>query len=145
MKTNYYKPQLPPIKCKCECGTEFIPSRRDKLFVNKRHFDFYYNSQVRLQCPDVIRITNKKLKKNYAILEELLRKTHDEEVMKSKDFLLGMGFIFSVFTSQFEFQTVTWFKVYDIYFCFNDEQPQMVKITRIPPPRKKLRRMRSKQ
>ena len=34
-------------ECKCGCGYEFQPNRKDQLYIDKRHYDFDYNQNKR--------------------------------------------------------------------------------------------------
>jgi len=83
-----------------ECGTQ-LTGRTDKKFCSD-HCRNYYNNSLYKQRNEVIKIINRKLKRNTVILERLV--THGISKIK-KEQLRAEGFDFGFFTHQFTVST----------------------------------------
>jgi len=57
-------------ECKCGCGHEFQPNRKDQLYIDKRHYDFDYNQNRRKIKNKHIIATEKQLRLNNRVLEK---------------------------------------------------------------------------
>lgn len=72
---SYKHSQLPPSPlaeriCRCGCGIEFQPNRKDQVYLNKQHADFGYNHNIRSKRDANKRVQVKVLSKNDRILQK---------------------------------------------------------------------------
>ena len=65
-------------ECKCGCGYEFQPNRKDQLYIDKRHYDFDYNQNKRkvknkhiIETEKQLRLNNRVLEKHYKAIETI--------------------------------------------------------------------------
>ena len=76
-------------------GESFIPTRQNQIFATKENRILYHN-QINNQLRKRLSLINKQLLLNFRILIEVL--DGENETIVHKQFLLGKGFSFSVFT-----------------------------------------------
>lgn len=76
-------------------GESFIPTRQNQIFASKENRILFHN-QINNQLRKRLSIINKQLLLNFRILIEVL--DGENEATVHKQFLLGKGFSFSVFT-----------------------------------------------
>jgi len=62
-------------ECKCGCGHEFQPGRRNQIYLNKQHADFGYNHGIRkgkkekeLEVESILRHNDRVLEKGSVAL-----------------------------------------------------------------------------
>lgn len=67
---NQNNGNLKPIKCQCGCGLTFTPNRRDKKFLNRKHYMDHYNNTTRKNRDRSKKEVFKKLSNNERILKE---------------------------------------------------------------------------
>ena len=98
-------------------GEKFIPSRINQRFQNPKNRVLYYNKKAKK-----IRLTksihDKPLHKNYMILLELLDRKN--EVVFTKDYLLGKGYSFCVYTHIHDYNGKSCYAIYN-FFMFSLE------------------------
>ena len=76
-------------------GESFIPTRQNQIFASKENRILYHN-QINNQLRKRLSIINKQLLLNFRILIDILDGDYERKV--HKEFLLGKGFSFSIFT-----------------------------------------------
>ena len=69
---EYYPSPINRRVCECGCGHDFQPGRKDQLYINKRHYDAYYNRNNRkiknqhiIAAEKQLRLNNRTLDKYY--------------------------------------------------------------------------------
>ncbi len=91
-------------------GEKFVPSRINQRFQTPKNRVLYYNKKakkIRLLKSNY----DRPLHKNYMILLELL--DGKEEVVFSKDYLLGKGYSFGVYTHIENYKGKSCYAIYD--------------------------------
>jgi hypothetical protein len=91
-------------------GEEFIPSRRNQLFVCRQN-QVRYNNLLAQQKRDAKRPLDRALDLNRTILMRLLGEA--KSVTYSKDYLLGAGYEMSAFTQTAKKEDVSYWCVYE--------------------------------
>lgn len=69
-KNNVDPSPLPKRICGCGCENEFQPTRSDQVFLNRKHYDYFYNRGPRKEKYAEERDTTKVIRKNDRILEK---------------------------------------------------------------------------
>lgn len=107
-------------ECKCGCGHEFQPNRKDQLYINKKHYDFDYNNTKRkvknkhiVEVEKVLRLNNRILEKHY---QSHIGNQKKEPVTCYYDILKADGFLSAHYTGKSEQEKHTYFCLYDFYF-----------------------------
>lgn len=106
-------------------GELFVPKRSNQNFVNAENRIKFYNQKVSKQRLRMAYI-NKPLAKNLSILDELLQGKN--EIAVHKQFLLGRGFSFGVFTHYDTYQEKQYRGIYQyIIIPTINEQIKIIK------------------
>jgi hypothetical protein len=95
--------------------------------------DAFYNNSIRPERTKFINRINRVLKRNYSILHQLMAEAEGEITKRSRDYLLGMGFRFEWYTSSVNQMPAIWYAVYDMYYRFDENDLNMISITRNRP------------
>ncbi len=106
-------------------GEEFETNRINQNFINAKNRTKYYNNKARELRRKTARI-NKPLHKNLRILNELL--VDKSEIILHKQFLLGRGYHFMVFTHYERYGEKTHPSLYQyIIIKMENEQIKIIK------------------
>jgi hypothetical protein len=109
-------------------GQSFIPTRQNQIFASKENRILFHN-QINNQLRKRLSFINKQLLLNFRILIEVL--DGDYETIVHKEFLLGKGFSFSVFThlSVSKLSNNYCYSVYEVsYERIDDDNYKITKI-----------------
>lgn len=102
-------------------GESFIPTRQNQIFATKENRILFHN-QINNQLRKRLSFINKQLLLNFRILIDILN--GENETIVHKQFLLGKGFSFSVFThlSLSKYSNNYCYSVYEVsYERINDD------------------------
>jgi hypothetical protein len=91
-------------------GEKFVPNRVNQRFQNPKNRVLYYNKKAK-KIRHMKSIYDKPLHKDYMILLELL--DSKKEVVFSKDYLLGKGYSFGVYTHIENYNGKSCYAIYD--------------------------------
>lgn len=139
MKTNYIKSEdyvyLSPLSkrlCACGCGVSFVPSRKDKKYLNTKHQNYHYNLTKRKK-PDIRENTiNQILKNNDRILSKFFEKFNDGRKAIVPFRLLQLeDFDSTRFVGEDRSKSQTIFYSYNHTFYFNRENENKITIYKI--------------
>lgn len=107
---------------------EFQPTRNNQIFSSKENRIIFHNQQNN-QLRKRLSYINKQLLLNFRILNDVL--DGEKETITHKQFLLGKGFSFSVFThlSMSKFSNNYCYSVYEVkYERIDDDNYKITKI-----------------
>lgn len=119
---------IPPRECACGCGYMFVPSRRDKKYLNKKHCDYAINSRRKKDSLNK-RLINNKLDNNERLLMKFWKKRPEKEVIVPLFNLLTENFDPSVYIGAIEMKKKLYYKTYDYFF--NIDELKGIRIIRI--------------
>jgi hypothetical protein len=106
-------------------GELFEPRRSNQNFANPQNRIKYYNEKAKKQRQKIAYI-NKPLQKNLSILDELC--SNKNEAVFHKQYLLGKGFSFGVFTHYDSYQDKNYRACYQyLIIPFTNEQIKIVR------------------
>jgi hypothetical protein len=91
-------------------GIAFKPRRSNQIFIDAKARSAFFNKKMKAIREEVEK-TNKKLLKNYLILKAEIG--DKREVVLNKQFLLGRGYSFDVFTCLIRYEDNIVGEVYD--------------------------------
>ena len=108
-------------------GESFIPTRQNQIFATKENRILYHN-QINNQLRKRLSLINKQLLLNFRILIEVL--DGENETIVHKQFLLGKGFSFSVFThlSLSKYSNNYCYSVYEVSYERIDDNNYKIKM-----------------
>jgi len=113
------------IKVDLLTGEKFTAKRSNQNFANPQNRIKYYNEKAKKQRQRVAYI-NRPLQINLKILDELL--LEKEKLVVHKQFLLGKGYSFEVFTHYSAFEGKNYYALYQyIIVPLENEQFKIVK------------------
>ena len=116
------------IRTCCYSGDSFIPTRQNQIFASKENRILFHN-KINNQLRKRLSFINKQLLLNFRILIDVLDGENERTV--HKQFLMGKGFSFSVFThlSKSKFSTNYCYSVYEVtYERIDDDNYKITKI-----------------
>lgn len=93
-------------------GEKFVPSRVNQRFQNPKNRVLYYNKKAK-KIRLLKSVHDKPLHKNYMVLLELL--DGKEVVVFTKDYLLGKGYSFGVYTHVENYNGKSCFAIYNFF------------------------------
>ncbi len=116
------------IRTCCYSGDSFIPTRQNQIFASKENRILFHN-KINNQLRKRLSFINKQLLLNFRILIDVLDGENERTV--HKQFLMGKGFSFSVFThlSMSKFSNNYCYSVYEVkYERIDDDNYKITKI-----------------
>ena len=116
--------------CICGCGHSFIPSRRDKVYLNNQHANYGYNHGKR-KSKNKNRISVEKiLLKNDNVLDKHYKSERNtKHVDRHYAILKADGFKFGYHIGKSETDSIEYYYTYNYYFCiFFLDNIKMMKI-----------------
>lgn len=116
------------IRTCCYSGEPFTPTRHNQIFASKENRILFHN-QVNNRLRKRLSFINKQLLLNFRILIDVL--DGENETIVHKQFLLGKGFSFSVFThlSVSKYSNNYCYSVYEVsYERIDDDNYKIKKI-----------------
>ncbi|WP_088323116.1 hypothetical protein [Polaribacter tangerinus] len=128
---QYHPSPIQIRECKCGCGHEFQPNRKDQLYIDKRHYDFDYNQTKRKEknknrtaTEKQLRLNNRVLEKHYIASVESQKK---EPIKCYLDILKAEGFLTKNHTGVSEDGTNKFYLLYDYYYrLFRNTSNQLI-------------------
>ncbi len=93
---------------------EFTKQRSNQIFACKENQIRFNNERAR-QKRNAMAAINKTLYNNRNVLRSILGE--EQSVQRSKDFMLGAGYEFGVFTHNMRIDNILWYCVYEYGFC----------------------------
>ncbi|MDC0177725.1 hypothetical protein OAJ14_06220 [Polaribacter sp.] len=117
--------------CRCGCGYEFQPNRKDQLYIDKRHYDFDYNQNKRKIKNKHIIVTEKQLRLNNRVLEKHyvanIESQKKEPIKCYLDILKAEGFSTKNYIGVSEEGTEKFYLLYDYYYLlFRNKSNQLI-------------------
>lgn len=108
-------------------GESFLPTRQNQIFATKENRILFHN-EINNQLRKRLSIINKQLLLNFRILIEVL--DGENETTVHKQFLLGKGFSFSVFThlSLSKYSNNYCYSVYEVSYERIDDDNYKIKM-----------------
>jgi hypothetical protein len=108
-------------------GESFIPTRQNQIFATKENRILFHN-QINNQLRKRLSFINKQLLLNFRILIDILN--GENETAVHKQFLLGKGFSFSVFThlSLSKYSNNYCYSVYEVSYERIDDDNYKIKM-----------------
>lgn len=103
--------------CKCGCGIEFQPRRRDNIYLNKQHADFAYNHGKRKKRDPNSAEINKIIRKNDAILRSYYVDPEIREHLPEFSTLQKAGFNSGCYTGVSTHETLKYYRMYNFIFA----------------------------
>jgi hypothetical protein len=98
-KKNSVDPSPLPMRiCECGCENEFQPTRSDQVFLNKKHYDYFYNKGPRKEKYAEEINTTKVIRKNDRILEKYFKLFDEIRVKMNLVLVKADGFQDGLFT-----------------------------------------------
>ena len=92
---------------------EFIKQRSNQVFESRANQIRYNNAKAR-ERRKMTSTINKTLEKNREVLQQILG---DETVVdRSREFMLGAGYNFNIFTHHIKIEGVLWYGIYEYAF-----------------------------
>jgi len=105
-------------------GEWFTPKRSNQVFANRQNQITYNNKKTKAER-EAVTETNRALAKNRKILIKTLN--GQEEIVKSRDFLAGAGYDFTIMTGQRIFENETFLICYELGFRIDDDPNILIK------------------
>lgn len=117
--------------CKCGCGHDFQPNRKDHLYINKQHYDFDYNTTKRkiknkhiIEVEKTLRLNNRILEKHY---QSNIGNKKKEPVRCYYEILKADGFTSKNYLGVSEEGTEKFYLLYDYYYLlFRNKSNQLI-------------------
>ncbi len=116
-------------ECKCGCGHEFQPGRRNQLYLNKQHADFGYNHGKRKVKKEKELEVESILRHNDRVLEKFYSAYKREEAICFLNNLIAEGFNRNFFVGFCKIAQEGFYFSYNfMYHIYQTENQSLIKI-----------------